>query len=1389
MISILYVDDETTLLEITQIYLEQTGDFTVATCSSAKEAIGILENGACDAVISDYQMPEMDGLVFLKHLRANNNAVPFILFTGKGREEVAIEALNSGADFYLQKGGEPKSQYAELASKIRQAVTRRKAEEALAESEEKYRDLVENINDVLFAVGSDGRITYISPRVNQFGYTPDDVIGRPLSAFIVADDLPGVEERFHLIENGEHSPFEFRILDGAGKPRIVRTSSRPSFTGGQFSGIHGVMTDITLVKAAEAKISAGEQRYRNVFEAAGDAMLVLDDESGTILDANCAATYLFGITRDELKGMTHANLLVSAEKPSEKDRAGITSAHTLWYRSREGVEFPADVLSSRYPRKDRIIAILSIRNITAQKQAKERMLAAQRLYAVLSRINETIVRVRDLETLVDEICRISVEYGRFRMSWVGLLDHDSGTLRPVAHAGHEDGYLAAIGISMEENELGRGPTGIALREGKYDICNDIATDPRMEPWRDEALNRGYRSSAAFPFRLHGEVVGAYMIYAAKKDFFTAPEIALLEEIALDISFALDLLDEQARRTHAEKALAGSEERAAFLSEVLELSSQPFSVGYPDGRFGIVNPAMCDLVGYTEEEMREITRQDITPDEWAVAEQAALDELVRTGIPVKYEKELIKKDHSRVPVRMFVHRVLDPNGNLSYFYAFVTDITVQNLGRDALKKERDQAQRYLDVAGVMLAVLDTEGKITLINRRGCAILGYFEEELLGRDWITTCLPHHVQDEVRGVFDQIAHGEIAPVEYHENPVIRKDGQERVLAFHNTLLLDDDARIAGILFSGEDVTVQRQAESELCRARQDWQRIFPAIGNPALILDPEYRIIEANDAVLELTGKSLDELRGMKCWQVFHAPGIVGPPKGCPFERMVTSGRFETTEMEMAAFGGTYLVSCTPVLNENGELGKVIHIATDITKRQRAERELSESEGRYRAIFEKAADAIFVMNDRFLDCNPAAEHLFGYRREEIIGQGPALLSLAEQPDGGRSGDLAADYIRAALKGTPQVFSWTHKTKNGRLFPSEVTMIPAPVRGEDRLIVIVHDRTAQDNREQQSRHLARFPERSPDPVIEIDSGQNITYANPASLIVLKTLEMPQDPAAFIPDGFDTLVAPLISAGSDSPVHCELRIGTALFGETISYDPVDKRVRIYAREVTTRSFETSALEQANRKLNLLSSITRHDIKNKLTGVLGYLELARGSTRDTELIEYLNRAETSATAIRQQIEFTKEYENLGVKTPVWQELSLVLEAAEKLLEMGAVVVEDETSGLSVYADPMLEKVLYCLLENAVKHGDTITKIRIHGSSTPAGYQLVVEDDGVGILNDRKEKIFNKNVGKGGGGFGLFLVREILSITGITVEETGTPGAGARFEISIPIGKFHVKSPE
>jgi signal transduction histidine kinase len=218
--------------------------------------------------------------------------------------------------------------------------------------------------------------------------------------------------------------------------------------------------------------------------------------------------------------------------------------------------------------------------------------------------------------------------------------------------------------------------------------------------------------------------------------------------------------------------------------------------------------------------------------------------------------------------------------------------------------------------------------------------------------------------------------------------------------------------------------------------------------------------------------------------------------------------------------------------------------------------------------------------------------------------------------------------------------------------------------------------------------------------------------------------------------------------------------------------------EMSKTSFET-----ANRKLNLLSSITRHDIRNQLTGLLGYLELIRGHVQDPEILSLIEKEDRAAQNIVRQIEFTKSYEELGVSAPIWQDVAMSVNALKSMLLPGPVTITTKLDGIEIYADPLFAKVHENLIDNSIRHGERVKNIRFtwipYANNAVA---IVYEDDGVGIHADEKEKIFEKGFGKNTG-LGLFLTREILAITGITIKESGTYEKGVRFEMLIPQGKY------
>ena len=233
-------------------------------------------------------------------------------------------------------------------------------------------------------------------------------------------------------------------------------------------------------------------------------------------------------------------------------------------------------------------------------------------------------------------------------------------------------------------------------------------------------------------------------------------------------------------------------------------------------------------------------------------------------------------------------------------------------------------------------------------------------------------------------------------------------------------------------------------------------------------------------------------------------------------------------------------------------------------------------------------------------------------------------------------------------------------------------------------------------------------------------------------------------------------------------------------------RVLVQNYELKLVNVQLDASQQAfvvaNKKLKLLSSITRHDIRNQLTALLAYIELSKITVQDPELKKIIDKEEIAANNILHQIEFTKTYEDIGVKTPQWQNVAQQLSHLSAPLEQAGVQISVSTGDLQVYADPLLEKVFENLIDNSLRHGEHVHTIEVRYEKRDTGLVLMYKDDGAGVPDKDKQKIFEKGFGKNTG-LGLFLTREILSITGLSIRECGLFGSGVLFEILVPDGSF------
>ena len=314
---------------------------------------------------------------------------------------------------------------------------------------------------------------------------------------------------------------------------------------------------------------------------------------------------------------------------------------------------------------------------------------------------------------------------------------------------------------------------------------------------------------------------------------------------------------------------------------------------------------------------------------------------------------------------------------------------------------------------------------------------------------------------------------------------------------------------------------------------------------------------------------------------------------------------------------------------------------------------------------------------------------------------------------------------------------------------------------------------------------------VIAVDNEGKIIECNPAAR---HELSLPED---VIASGISTVSPPVASlldraeTGTDHPFEFfsgeqekrqwfEARVSLL---QDSSGQPYGKLVIFH--DISTCKKAQEDLQEAHNKLSILSSVTRHDVLNNLTALDMYQELLRQRISDPSVLTYVGRLQETSATIRTHIEFMQYYEETGGKSPAWYDLRTVVLDAAAAHSFREVQVELDGEEVEIYADPLIGKVFYNLIDNAVFHGEHVTRCTVTAGETDEGLVIVFADDGRGIPAENKEKIFTRGFGSHTG-LGLFLIRRILSITEISIRETGVEGNGARFEMLVPLGKYRIR---
>jgi PAS domain S-box-containing protein len=461
------------------------------------------------------------------------------------------------------------------------------------------------------------------------------------------------------------------------------------------------------------------------------------------------------------------------------------------------------------------------------------------------------------------------------------------------------------------------------------------------------------------------------------------------------------------------------------------------------------------------------------------------------------------------------------------------------------------------------------------------------------------------------------------------------------------------------------------------------------------------------------------------------------------------------------------------------------------------MRESEEKYRTLVEKANEAIIIAQDGvFAFANRSMSELLGVPVTDLEGR--AFIDYIWPDDR----EWVVENYKKRISGeiVPDAYDFRITGAGGRLRWASLSAAVIQWKGRPATINLITDITerkqAEDDLRKSEEWHRTILETTMDGfwMIDIPSGRfsdaNETYCRMTGYTrdELLELDIPSIDAKLTPEEQAARIRDIITNGSGIFETRHRRKDGSTFDVEISVTYKNSgggQFICFCRDITERKKAEAALKEVNKKLNLLSSITRHDINNQLLVLNGFLKLLQKQVTDPKFEDFFTRITKSSSRISSMIQFTKEYEEIGIDAPAWQDARSLVDTAVKGIHLGQLTVKNDLpAGTEVFADPLIIKVFYNLMDNAVRYGGKITTIRFSVESLEREYMLVCEDDGEGIPADEKEKIFERGFGKNTG-MGLFLSQEILSITGITIRETGDPGKGARFEMAVPKGMWRV----
>ena len=637
-------------------------------------------------------------------------------------------------------------------------------------------------------------------------------------------------------------------------------------------------------RQAEQSLRESEERFRSFVEKANDIVYTISPD-GVFTYVSPNWKEILGHEINEVEGRSFevfvhpddlaacreilSRTIVSGEKQSGFEyRVKHKNGSWQWHTSNSSVIRDRD---------DRIISFLGIaRNVTERKHAEDALRRLNRELRAISNCNQILMRAEDEQILLNDICHIVCDEAGYCMAWVGYAENDEAkTVRPVAWAGREDGYLAVANITWADTERGRGPAGVAIRSGESTSIQDFMTAPQATPWRETALQRGYRSSIALPLKDEStSTFGVLNIYSAEPNAFTPDEIRLLEELAGDLAFGIVALRTRVKRDRAEESLRESERRLAESQRIAH-------IGYWERDYAAetitLSEESCQIFGLPLKnrflklpEWHVQWTKLIHPEDQPGVAQVLVDAL-RGGSPYNVEYRIIQPGgevrfiHSEAIVKR------DEAGRPRFMLGMMQDITE----RKRNERELVILNHAINQSSDAVFLINEQLIFAYVNDAACRSLDYTREELLTMgpsdiDAVITC------ETAKDIMDkQFAGGHYPRFETQHKT---RNGRIFPVEIGSSVVEYDGAKFS--LTTVHDISERRQGEDALRRSEQKFRAL--AENTPNVVYqcknDSRYTFIYLNNAVEDLTGYPKEEFleNGLSFFDLYHPDDLLKIPK---------------------------------------------------------------------------------------------------------------------------------------------------------------------------------------------------------------------------------------------------------------------------------------------------------------------------------------------------------------------------------------------------------------------------------------------------------------------------------------------------------------------------------